>query len=31
LQLDSEQTQLRDHFESVTSLAKFIRAQKGEA
>ncbi|WP_314866339.1 phosphopantetheine-binding protein [Aggregatibacter kilianii] len=30
LQLDSEQTQLRDHFESVTSLAKFIRAKKGE-
>ena len=31
LQLDSEQTQLRAHFESVTTLAKFIRAQKGEA
>ncbi|WP_109078577.1 phosphopantetheine-binding protein [Aggregatibacter kilianii] len=30
LQLDSEQTQLRDHFESVATLAKFIRSQKGE-
>ena len=32
LQLDSEQNpNYRDHFESVTTLAKFIRAQKGEA
>ncbi|QIW16748.1 acyl carrier protein [Pasteurellaceae bacterium RH1A] len=30
LQLDSEQTQLRDHFESVTTLANFIRSQKGD-
>ncbi|MBN6066097.1 acyl carrier protein [Aggregatibacter actinomycetemcomitans] len=30
LQLDSEQTQLRDHFESVSTLAQFIRSQKGE-
>ena len=31
LQLDGEQTQLRDHFESVATLAHFIRTQKGEA
>lgn len=31
LQLDSEQTQLRDYFESVATLAHFIRTQKGEA
>ena len=31
LQLDGEQTQLRDHFESVATLADFIRTQKGEA
>ena len=31
LQLDSEQTQLRDHFENVATLAKFIQSQKGEA
>jgi acyl carrier protein len=31
LQLDGEQTQLRDHFESVATLAHFIRIQKGEA
>ncbi len=31
LQLDGEQTQLRDHFESVATLALFIRTQKGEA
>ncbi|ACX81949.1 acyl carrier protein [Aggregatibacter actinomycetemcomitans] len=30
LQLDSEQTQLRDHFASVATLAQFIRSQKGE-
>ncbi|EHK90689.1 phosphopantetheine-binding protein [Aggregatibacter actinomycetemcomitans] len=30
LQLDSEQTQLRDHFESVSTLVQFIRSQKGE-
>ncbi|WP_233141890.1 phosphopantetheine-binding protein [Aggregatibacter actinomycetemcomitans] len=30
LQLDSEQTQLRDHFASVATLAQFIRGQKGE-
>ncbi|MBN6069946.1 acyl carrier protein [Aggregatibacter actinomycetemcomitans] len=30
LQLDSEQTQLRDHFASVSTLAQFIRSQKGE-
>lgn len=28
LQLDSEQQQLRDHFESVATLADFIRAKK---
>ena len=31
LQLDGEQTQLRDDFESVATLAHFIRTQKGEA
>ena len=31
LQLDGEQTQLGDHFESVATLAHFIRTQKGEA
>ena len=31
LQLDGEQTQLRDHFESVATLAHFIHTQKGEA
>ena len=31
LQLDGEQTQLRDQFESVATLAHFIRTQKGEA
>ena len=31
LQLDGEQTQSRDHFESVATLAHFIRTQKGEA
>ena len=31
LQLDSEQTQVRNHFESVATLASFIRSQKGEA
>jgi len=31
LQLDGEQTQLRDHFESVATLAHFIRTQTGEA
>ena len=31
LQLDSEQTQVRNHFESVATLANFIRSQKGEA
>ena len=31
LQLDGEQTQLRDRFESVATLAHFIRTQKGEA
>ena len=31
LQLDGEQTQLRDNFESVATLAHFIRTQKGEA
>ena len=31
LQLDGEQTQLRDYFESVATLAHFIRTQKGEA
>lgn len=30
LQLDSEQQQLRNHFESVATLAQFIRSQKGE-
>ncbi|AHN71610.1 phosphopantetheine-binding protein [Aggregatibacter actinomycetemcomitans] len=30
LQLDSEQTQLSDHFASVATLAQFIRSQKGE-
>lgn len=30
LQLDSEQHNLREHFESVATLAKFIRTQKGE-
>ncbi|KYK81297.1 acyl carrier protein [Aggregatibacter actinomycetemcomitans serotype e str. SC936] len=30
LQLDSEQTQFRDHFESVATLVQFIRSQKGE-
>lgn len=30
LQLDSEQHNLREHFESVATLAKFIRSQKGE-
>ncbi|WP_258286335.1 phosphopantetheine-binding protein [Aggregatibacter actinomycetemcomitans] len=30
LQLDNEQTQLRDHFASVATLAQFIRSQKGE-
>ena len=30
LQFDSEQTQLRDHFASVATLAQFIRSQKGE-
>ncbi|OZV15095.1 acyl carrier protein [Aggregatibacter actinomycetemcomitans] len=30
LQLDSEQTQFRDHFASVATLAQFIRSQKGE-
>lgn len=31
LQLDSKQTQVRNHFESVATLASFIRSQKGEA
>lgn len=31
LQLDSEQAQVRNHFESVATLASFIRSQKGEA
>ena len=31
LQLDGERTQLRDYFESVATLAHFIRTQKGEA
>ena len=31
LQLNSEQQQLREHFESVATLARFIRSQKGEA
>ena len=31
LQLDGEQTQLRDYFESVATLTHFIRTQKGEA
>ena len=31
LKLDSEQTQVRNHFESVATLASFIRSQKGEA
>ena len=31
LQLDSEQPQVRNHFESVATLASFIRSQKGEA
>lgn len=30
LQLDGEQNQLRDHFESVATLANFIRSKKGE-
>ncbi|OOF40527.1 acyl carrier protein [Rodentibacter mrazii] len=30
LQLDSEQNQLRKHFESVATLAQFIRSKKGE-
>lgn len=30
LQLDSEQHNLREHFESVATLAKFIRAQQSE-
>lgn len=30
LQLDTEQNQLRDHFESVATLAQFIRSKKGE-
>ncbi|OOF54892.1 MULTISPECIES: phosphopantetheine-binding protein [Rodentibacter] len=30
LQLDSEQNQLREHFESVATLAQFIRSKKGE-
>lgn len=30
LQLSSEQNQLRDHFESVATLAQFIRSEKGE-
>lgn len=29
LQLDSEQQNLREHFESVATLAAFVRAQKG--
>lgn len=29
LQLDSEQQNLREHFESVATLAAFIRSQKG--
>ena len=31
LQLDGEQQQVRHHFESVNTLADFIRSQKGEA
>ncbi|MGX2947552.1 phosphopantetheine-binding protein [Frederiksenia canicola] len=30
LQLDSEQHNLREHFESVATLAKFIRTQQSE-
>lgn len=30
LQLDTEQNQLRDDFESVATLAQFIRSKKGE-
>lgn len=30
LQLDSEQNQLREHFESVATLAQFIRSKKDE-
>lgn len=30
LQLDSEQHNLREHFESVATLAKFIRLQQSE-
>ncbi|OOF83724.1 acyl carrier protein [Rodentibacter ratti] len=30
LQLSSEQNQLRNHFESVATLAQFIRSEKGE-
>lgn len=30
LQLDSEQHNLREHFESVATLAKFIRSQQSE-
>lgn len=31
LQLDGEQQQVRHYFESVNTLAEFIRTQKGEA
>lgn len=31
LQLDGEQQQVRHYFESVNTLANFIRSQKGEA
>lgn len=31
LKLESEQQNLREHFESVATLAQFIRTQKGEA
>ena len=31
LQLDGEQQQVRHYFESVNTLADFIRSQKGEA
>lgn len=30
LQLEGEQNQMRNHFESVATLAQFIRSQKGE-
>lgn len=29
IQLDSEQQNIREHFESVATLAKFIRSQQG--